>query len=236
MTTKISKSLLESISNVVNSDSTNLTESVKDNLLQFVSDFDADENTNVGYWMKSFNAMEKLMKKAKNNNYNFKEVMLPKGKQGTKETVIADHKTKGYMLFDYGTTSKGETGLLFYKDGNMQESEEMSEAKDSVYDYQGKDPYEFVDGFDDAEGTKVGSWMRRPEAMRKLMKAANTNSYEFKEVILPKGEENTEAEVEKQMKNKGYKLFDTGMNFGSGNLLTGPKGNYFTGLLFYKKK
>jgi len=72
--------------------------------------------------------------------------------------------------------------------------------------------------------------------MKKLMKAANTNSYEFKEVILPKGKEDTEAEVEKQMKDKGYKLFDTGMNFGSGNLLTGPKGNYFTGLLFYKKK
>jgi hypothetical protein len=138
-------------------------------------------------------------------------------------------------------TSAGAIALpdvaLFKRQKNEGVSKDaLTEAKDYVYDYQGKDPYEFVDGFDDAEGTKVGNWMRRPEAMRKLMKAANTNSYEFKEVILPKGKENTEAEVEKQMKDKGYKLFDTGMNFGSGNLLTGPKGNYFTGLLFYKKK
>jgi hypothetical protein len=81
----------------------------------FIADFDEIENTNVGNWMKSFEAMKKLMKAANTNSYEFKEVILPKAKADTKDQVETQWKSKGYKLFDYGTTSKGEIGLLFYK-------------------------------------------------------------------------------------------------------------------------
>jgi len=237
MTTKISKSLLESISNVVNSDSKNLTESYdyinkknhKASNTDQLEDLIAAELDLGGVDDEDLETMLDLFKKGY-------DIAVSVERDGTASELKKDGYTIGNFAIYKNEAAKRQQIYVKAPAGMKEESEQMSEAKDFVYDYQGKDPYEFVDGFDDAEGTKVGNWMRRPEAMKKLMKAANTNSYEFKEVILPKGKEDTEAEVEKQMKDKGYKLFDTGMNFGSGNLLTGPKGNYFTGLLFYKKK
>jgi len=109
MTTKNTKSLVESISNV-------LAEASKSTLQKFVSEFDDKLRLNVGNWMKDFDAIEKLMRTAKTDSYDFKEVMLGRGAStGNRNAAIAVQKAKGFKLFDSGTTETGETGLLFYK-------------------------------------------------------------------------------------------------------------------------
>ena len=109
--------------------------------------------------------------------------------------------------------------------GMKESTEGLEEASGFAYDIQrGTSPHEFIADFDEIEGTHVGDWMRSIEAMQRLMKAANTNSYEFKEVVLPKAKADTKDEVEKQWKTKGYKLFDYAIT---------KKGETF--LLFYKK-
>jgi len=110
MTTKNSKSLLESISNV-------LAETGRSELLKFILEFDDDLRTNVGDWMKDLNTIEKLMRLAKTNSYDFKEIVLPSSDAVNMNSVISTQRGKGYKLFDSGTIPgpSGKRGLLFYK-------------------------------------------------------------------------------------------------------------------------
>ena len=130
---------------------------------------------------------------------------------------------KGYKIFDHEPVWQRFSVWIAYKKGVKKES--LEEASGFAYDIQrGTSPHEFIADFDEIEGTHVGDWMSSIEAMQRLMKAANTNSYEFKEVVLPKTKANTKDEVEKQWKTKGYRLFDYAIT---------KKGETF--LLFYKK-
>ena len=107
---------MESISNVVNSDSKNLTEAaaIPTNPSDFMDYFDDKYNSSAGMWLAKKKIPE-LMKLVKNKT--IKSVAQDLNKENKKEQVantLSKWKEKGYKLFDH-EVNVDSADYIFYK-------------------------------------------------------------------------------------------------------------------------
>jgi hypothetical protein len=113
-TTTITKSLLESVSKIVNSDSKNLTEAaIPTNPSDFMDYFDDKYNSAAGMWLdkKRIPALMKLV------NDKSKTVKIATGdadKEDEADKIISKMKAKGFKLFDY-EENVDSIDFIFYK-------------------------------------------------------------------------------------------------------------------------
>ena len=115
MTTKISKSLLESISNVVNSDSKNLTEAavIPTDPSDFMDYFDDKYNSAAGMWLDK-KRIPALMKIVNDKSKTVKTAMGDADKEDEADKIISKMKAKGFKLFDYEENGSS-LDFIFYK-------------------------------------------------------------------------------------------------------------------------
>jgi len=204
MTTKISKSLLESISNVVNSDSKNLTESYsyinkknhKASNTDQLEDLIAAELDLGGVDDEDLETMLDLFKKGY-------DIAVSVERDGTTSELKKDGYTIGNFAIYKNEAAKRQQIYVKAPAGMKEESEQMSEAAAVIP----TDPEDFIVYFGNKYNSAAEAWLDK-KRIPALMKIVNDKSKTVKTAMGDADKEDEADKIISKMKAKGFKLFD----------------------------